>query len=388
MINYLIATPEQKELANTAREIMEKELVSRVPELDREGRFPVDVLKILAEAGYYGMDIPQRWGGLELDKKTMAIIYEEMAKIDAGFTLSFSVAANEWQRVAATNWTEEEKEAFMQEIIAGNKIGAFCLTEPDAGSDAAAIKTSASQEGDDWIIDGHKCFVTNGPVADYYHVFAWTDRTKSAGQGITLFHVDASTPGVSVGKHEDKMGLRLSETSDVYFDQVRVPSKNIVGELHRGFRIGMAELESARVLNMVFVLGLAQAAQDYAVEYSKVRTTFGKRICDHQGLAFMLADMQTAIDASRALLYYSLDCAQAGIPLGTLSPSTKMFVSEQALKVALDAIQVLGGYGYSREYPVEKLARDAKIFSIFEGTNQIQRMNSARFLVGRPPKNR
>lgn len=386
MVNYLLAQDEQRELAKGARDILDAQLAPRVLELDKSGTFPLDVFHVLADAGYHGLDIPEKWGGLGLDKKTACLVYEEMAKVDGGFSLSFAISAKQWTKVAATHWSDDEKRAFIEKIIAGEKIGAFCLTEPDAGSDASACTANAVQDGDDWIINGRKTFITNGPIADYFLVIVWTDKSKSSGKGMTQFFVDAKTPGVSIGKAEDKMGLRLSATSDVIFEDVRVPSKNVVGDIGKGLVFGMQELAAARITNMCHVLGIAQAALDYAVDFSKVRKTFGKRIADHQGFGFMLADMQFKLDAARALLYYGLDCAAAGLDVGTLSPSAKVVCSENAMAICLDAIQALGGYGYMREYPVEKLARDAKSFAIFEGTNQIQRMTCAKLLVGKSPK--
>ena len=385
MVEYPFATEEQKELAEIARTIMEKELKPRLHEFenanDGKGIFPLDVLKKMAEAGFYCMDIPEEWGGLGLDVVTKCIIQEEMSKVDAGFTFNMNGAGMNWPYLLKTKMPDEEKQMWIDRMLAGDATGAFCFTEPQAGSDAAAIKTTAvhDEEKGEWIINGTKCFVTNGPCADYFIVAAWTDKTKSAGKGITLFFVEKDR-GVQVGSIENKLGLKLSMTSDVIFDEIRVPDDHMVGAEGSAFIQFMQELDAVRVEGMIYSVGIAQAAVDEAVKYAKVRQTFGKRIIDHEALNFKLADMQIRTDASRALLYQGAQMIKAGLPLGTISSSTKCFVTESTMQTTLDAVQVLGGYGYMKDYPVEKLMRDAKIFCIFDGTNEINRMVIGRLL--------
>lgn len=373
----LLLTAEQQEFAALAAEIVKKELAPRVAELDRTGEFPMDVMEALREAGFYGMGIPEQYGGLGLDVTTQMAIYEEIAKVDAGFSFNFALASGEFGLLETAGAPEELKRYYAEKILSGS-ICSFCLTEAQAGSDAANIRTTAVRDGDAYVLNGTKCFITNGALADMYIVFAYTDKSKGT-KGISAFLVEKKH-GVKVGKTEDKMGLKLSITSELIFDNVRIPASNLIGEEGRGFIYAMKALEKGRVTTMVHALGIAQAAMDIALEYAKVRQTFGKPIIRHQGLAFLLADMQKRIDAARAMLYYSAAVIDRSLPLGTLSPDTKIFVSETAMSVTTDAVQVLGGYGYMKEYPVEKLMRDAKVFSIFEGTNQINLMVSSGIL--------
>lgn len=373
----LLLTAEQQEFAALAAEIVKKELAPRVAELDRTGEFPMDVMDALREAGFYGMGIPEQYGGLGLDVTTQMAIYEEIAKVDAGFSFNFALASGEFGLLETAGAPEELKRYYAEKILSGS-ICSFCLTEAQAGSDAANIRTTAVRDGDEYVLNGTKCFITNGALADLYIVFAYTDKSKGT-KGISAFLVEKKH-GVKVGKTEDKMGLKLSITSELIFDNVHIPASNLIGEEGRGFIYAMKALEKGRVTTMVHALGIAQAAMDIALDYARVRQTFGKPIIRHQGLAFLLADMQKRIDAARAMLYYSAAVIDRGLPLGTLSPDTKIFVSETAMSVTTDAVQVLGGYGYMKEYPVEKLIRDAKVFSIFEGTNQINLMVSSGIL--------
>ena len=385
MVEYAFATEEQKELANTAREILEKELKPRIHELEManngRGEFPKDVLKTLAEAGYFCMDIPEEWGGLGLDHVTRCLIHEEMAKVDAGFAFNFNGAGLNWPYIIKSHLPEEEKHKWIDGMLAGDITGAIGFTEAEAGSDAAAIRATAEfdESTREWVINGTKTFVTNGPLADYYIVAAWTDKTKSAGKGISFFFVEKER-GPKVGHIEDKLGLKLSVTSEIIFDNVRVPEDHLVGEEGHAFGLFMGQLDESRVEGMIYALGISQAAVDYAVDYAKVRKAFGKRIFDHQGLNFKLAEMQVRVDTARAILYEGARCLDAGLPLGTLSSSSKIYVTESCVQNTLDAIQVFGGYGYMKDYPVEKLLRDSKVFTIFEGTTEINKLVIARML--------
>lgn len=390
MVNYLLATEEQKELAMDARRILEKELAPQIEELEHadegRGKYPLDVHKKMAEAGYYGMNIPEEWGGLGLDVVTQAVITEEMAKVDSGFTFSFYNAGTYFPMILKSGLTDEEKQNWADRILSGEGIGAFCITEADAGSDATAMRTSAVKDGDEWVINGTKCFVSNGPVANFYLVAAWTDKSKSASKGISFFMVEKER-GVKVGRKECKMGLKLSETSDVIFDNVRVPEDHVIGELGRGFITSMNIITyEGRALGMAFNLGLAQAALDHAVAYAKERRQFGKRIIDHEGLSFLIADMKARTEACRGLLYNTLAAIREGQDISSMGSVCKLYISDCTMQTTVDAVQVLGGYGYMKEYPVEKLMRDAKIYQLFSGTNQIQRRNIARALAGRDPQ--
>ena len=401
MVHYQFATQEQKDLAKTARDILEKELKPRLEELEEQNAFPRDILKKLAEAGYFGMGVPERWGGLGLDYVTQSIIYEEMAQVDAGFSFSFALASY-INNVFYTGISVAEKQEWVDKTLNGDVVVATALTEPNAGSDTKAIRTTAvyDEKTDEWVINGTKCFISNGGIADVVFVSAYIDKSKGAA-GIAQFFVEKER-GFKVGKTENKMGLKLSVTSELIFEDVRVPGTHLVGSVAKydpeeaaamdiGKRRGgnsaiLDGLAIARITTMTHALGIQQAALDEAVKYAKERRTFGKRIIDHQGLGFLIADMQIDVDASRAMLYYALEQLDKGLPLGALSSTAKVFISEATMRVTTNAVQVLGGYGYMKEYPVEKLMRDAKIFCIFEGTNEINRMIVQRMLAGRDPK--
>jgi alkylation response protein AidB-like acyl-CoA dehydrogenase len=401
MVHYLLATDEQRQFADVARKILEKELAPRISELEQAHgaeAFPRDVVETLAKAGYCGLGIPERFGGMGLDYKTRALIFEEMAQIDAGFSFSFALGCSAPGKIEFTAMPMEEKQMWYDRCMNGEAIFAAALTEPGAGSDTKAIRTTAVQDGGEWVINGTKCFITNGGIADAVTVSAYIDKSKGAA-GIGQFFIEKER-GFEVGKIEDKMGLKLSVTSELYFDEVRVPLDHQVGSVYTlapedakqlpPQKLGNANILEAlavsRIANMVHALGIGQRALDESVKYAKERRQFGKRIFDHEGLGFMIAGMQRKVDAARALLYYGLDCLDIGVDVGTLSPSTKVQVSESMMEVCVDAVQVHGGYGYMKDFPVEKLMRDIKIFSIFEGTNQINELVAARMLSGRDPQ--
>ena len=372
MMQDFILTEEQQDLVALAKDFAEKEVKPVVAECDRKGEFPMDVYKKFFEAGFPTMFVPEKYGGLGAGALNLVLINEQFAKVDAGFIVSATTAefGSTPVRIAGT---EEQIAYYMGRVMKG-QLGAFCLTEPDAGSDAAATRTTAVRKGDEYILNGHKCFITSGGLAGMYTVFATMDRSLGA-KGITCFLVERERAGVSVGKDEDKMGLRLSNTADVIFDDVHIPVANRIGEEGEGFKIAMKSLDRSRGVNSYGCLGIAERAIEEAVAYAKQRVTFGRPIIKNQGLQWMLADMQIQCTAARALLYR---CAEMIDKTGRydtqLGSITKTFVSDMCMKVTTDAVQIFGGYGYSREYPIEKLMRDAKIFQIFEGTNQIQRM--------------
>lgn len=387
MVSYLFANEEQRELAELASDIMKKELKPYIEDLesanDHSGRFPTEVMEKMVEAGFYGLNIPEEWGGAGLDLVTRAIILEEMARVEAGFAFSFINAGNLFPLILKTSMSREEKQKWADEILAGERIGAFALTESSAGSDAAAMKCVARKEGNEWVLNGTKCFITNAPIANFFLICAWTDKTQRASKGVSLFLVEKER-GVEVGKKEKKMGMKLSVTGDVILNDVRVPEDHVVGEVGSGFGEALELLnEDGRIFDAVCALGIAQAALDESIAYAKVRRQFGKRIIDHEGLGFLIADMQMRTEASRALLYQAAEAMDRGIKTRHLTSSVKAFVTDAAMQTTTDAVQVLGGYGYSSEYPVEKLMRDAKIYQIFGGTNQIQRMIIARDLAGK-----
>ncbi len=366
-----ILTEEQLDLQAFAREFAQKEIAPIVKEYDEKGEFPMEVFKKFCDVGFNTMFLPESIGGQGLGAMDLVVVEEEFAKVDAGFITSATTGEFGIEPILMAG-TDEQKQYYMDFILNGC-LGAFALTEPNSGSDASATKTTAVKDGDDYILNGRKCFITSGPIASVYSIFAVTD--PSAGvKGISCFIVERDRPGVSVGKDEDKMGIRLSCTSDVILEDVRVPAKNLVGAEGKGFSIAMKCLDRSRGVNSYAGVGIAQRALDEAVAYAKQRQTFGKPIIRHQMIQSILADMQIQVTAGRALLWQCAQLVDKGIYDTKLGSSTKTFISDMCMKVTTDAVQVLGGYGYSREYPVEKLMRDAKIQQIFEGTNQIQRM--------------
>lgn len=391
MVNYIFATDEQRELAQGAYDILKNELLPKIDELEKaddyHGQFPMDVFQTLVDVGYYGMNIPEEYGGLGLDIVTQALIIEEMAKIDAGFTFSAYNMGTYFPQILQTGLPEEEKRAWAERILAGEERGTFAVTESNAGSDAGAMKMTAVPDGDEWVLNGTKTFITSAPMATFVLVAAWTDKTKRASEGVTFFLVEKSR-GWEVGRKEFKMGLKLSETAELIFDDVRVPKDHVIGEVGKGFGTALGVISTeGRTVGTAMNLGIAEAALEKAVTYAKERRQFGKRIIDFQGIGFMIADMQARTDASRALLYETLQAMNSGVKVGKrLSSEVKCYVSDNTMQTCTDAVQVLGGYGYMHEYQVEKYMRDAKIFQIFSGTNQIQRNTIVKELAGRDPQ--
>jgi butyryl-CoA dehydrogenase len=364
-------TAEQKDLQKLVREFTQKEVAPVAKHYDHTGEFPVDLVKKVVNLGLHCMPAPEEYGGPGLDALTCAILTEELAKGDVGFATT--VAANglaSYPVLLAGN--EEQKQHFFDILMQG-KLAAFCLTEPGAGSDAGSVATTARRDGDEYVLNGTKCFITNGGVASVYTVFASVDPSKGL-KGLTAFLVERDRPGLSVGKEEDKMGIRSSNTTEVVFQDVRIPASNLLGKEGEGFKIAMQTLDISRPVVGSLGVGVAQAALDAAVKYAKERVQFGKPIGTFQALQFMLADMAIWVEAARALVYRAAYLKDSGQPFSKESAMAKTLGGDVAMKVTTDAVQILGGYGYSREYPVEKMMRDAKILQIFEGTNQIQRV--------------
>lgn len=366
----------QKDLQSFAREFAQKEIAPIAPQIDHDhGEFPMDVFHKFCDAGFNTMFLPEEYGGQGLGAMEEVIIGEEFCKADAGFYVSATTGAFGIEPVLLFG-NEEQKHYYADYLLQG-KLASFALTEADAGSDASNTRTTAVRDGDDYILNGSKCFITSGGLADIYTVFATVDRSKGV-KGITCFIVERSREGVSVGKAEDKMGMVLSNTTELIFDNVRIPAKNRVGEEGEGFKIAMASLDRSRGIYSYGALGVAQRAIDVAVDYAKQRKTFGKPIIKHQGIQFMLADMEIQTTAARSLLWHCAQMVDERNIDSRMGAITKTFCSDACMKVTTDAVQILGGYGYSREYPVEKLMRDAKLLQIFEGTNQIQRIVISR----------
>ena len=369
-------TEEQIELRAMVREFAQKEIKPRCRVAERDSIVPQDLFKMAADMGLHMMSLPEEYGGLGLDCLTTAILREELASGDAAFTsrimgfgfAPLKIAGNEWQK------------QYVADLFHNYGILAFALTESGAGSNAVAMSTTARKEGSEYIINGGKTFITNGEDADVITIFAVTDKEKGA-KGITAFLLPKGTPGFSVGPHEDKMGIRCIHTNSLYFDDMRLHEKYRLGEEGEGFKIAMKILDDSRPITAASGVGIAQAALDEAVEYSKTRIVGGKPICEQQIIAFMLADMEIQTQAARQMVWAACRSADAGVINKKLISAAKVLAGDTAMKVTTDAVQVFGGNGYSKEYPVEKLMRDAKIYQIFEGTNQVHRGILSRIIL-------
>jgi len=376
---YLI-NAEDQDLLNDVREFCEKEIKEQCKEYDVSGEWPAEIYAAAGELGYNGLEVPEEYGGPGLDRLTVAAIVEEFAKADAGFATTI-VASNLALKAVLFGGNEEQKQHACDLMLEG-KHGAFCLTEPQAGSDASNSKATAVREGDEYVLNGRKCFITNGGISDFYVITAMTDKTQGT-KGISAFLVDAGTPGLSFGNHENKMGIRTSTTCDVVMEDCRIPASCLMGKEGDGFAIAMKTLDMSRTWVGCAAVGIAQRAIDEAVAYGKQRVTFGKPILKNQALQFKVADMEIRVETARQMVAHALMLMDAGKPYGKESAIAKCYAGDVAVQNAVEAIQILGGYGYSREYPVEKLLRDSKIFQIFEGTNEIQRMVIGRAAIGK-----
>lgn len=367
----IVLTEEQLQLKKLVKDFMEHEVKPHIREYDEAGIFPLEIYRKAFSLGFHCLDIPARYGGVGLDNKTMQIILEEMGKVEPAMAITMLCTSLALKCVLVGGTSEQIQK--VADILMPGGFGAFCLTEPDSGSDAASLRTSAVKDGGEYVINGSKCFATNGQYADVYIVFATLDR-KLGPKGICAFIVEKGTPGLTVGRHEDKMGLRLSNTCDVTFEDVRVPAANLLGKEGDGFKIAMEGLDEGRAYNGSIAVGICQAAIDECIKYAKERKTFGVPIIRHQAVAMLLADMEIYTEAARQLAYSAMSMADQGLKITKEASICKCFCADAAMKVTTDAVQIMGGYGYSKEYPVEKMMRDAKIFQIFEGTNQIQRL--------------
>lgn len=365
-------TEEQLEIKEIARKVAEEKIKPVREKYDEEGTFPWDIVKIFAQTDLFAVLIPEEYGGISGKVVDLCIITEELCRVCAGISLSLGATGLGLYPILISG-SEEQKQKYLPQIADGKKLAAFALTEANAGSDAGAIETTAVNKGDHYLINGTKQWITNGGEADIYTVFAMTDKTKGA-RGASCIIVEKDTPGFSFGKKENKMGIRASATRELIFEDCRVPVENLVGREGMGFIIGMKTFDKSRPMVASQAVGIAQGAYEVALEYTKQRHQFGKPISSFQAIQFMLADMATQIEAARSLVYATAKLIDSGIKkYSKESAMCKYFASDVAMKVTTDAVQILGGYGYMKEYPVEKMMRDAKITQIYEGTNQIQR---------------
>lgn len=379
MIDFSL-TEEQKALQEMAREFATKEMKPNAARYDKGEEFPEDVMKKAFEVGFLTCTIPKEYGGGGLSDLETVIISEELAAGCAGMYTTMMVNALAYTPIILFG-TDEQKKKFLTPQTEKMSFAAFCLTEREAGSDAGSLKTKAEKVGDEYIINGSKCFISNGGIASLYVVFANTDPEKGA-RGLSAFIVTRETPGLTIGKVEDKMGHRASNTVELFFDDLRIPAENLLGKEGVGFIIAMKTLDSTRAPVGSAGVGVARAALEYVIDYAKTRVQFGKPIALFQNTAFKIAQMATEINAARYLVWHAAWLIDKGQPHGKESAMAKLYGSDVAMKTTTEALQLFGGYGYMKDYPMEKLMRDAKLLQIYEGTNEIQRLIISREVIG------
>jgi butyryl-CoA dehydrogenase len=371
---------EQRMIQQVARDFAEKEVRPIAEAIDREARFPRDTVARMGDLGLMGMTVPEAYGGSGVGTVAYALALEEVARACASHAVVMSVNNSLYCDPVYKHGTEEQKARFLAPFASGRHIGCFALTEPEAGSDASNQSTVGRRDGNDYVLDGRKVFVTNGRESSAALVFAQTDRAAGR-RGISAFLIEKDTPGFTVAKTEDKLGIRASDTAEFLFERCRVPAANRLGEAGQGFRIALGALDGGRIGIGAQALGIAVAAYEASVAYARERKSFGVPIGQHQMVQWMLADMATAIEAARLLVLRAAWRKDSGLSFGTEAAMAKLFASETAMRVTTDAIQVHGGYGFIKEYQVERHFRDAKITQIYEGTSQIQKLVIARHLL-------
>jgi alkylation response protein AidB-like acyl-CoA dehydrogenase len=381
-VPYDPLTDEQREIRDLVRTLARERVAPRAAEIDKKGEFPWDMVELFKEHELFGLPYEEAYGGTETGALMVLVAIEELSKVCAttGLILAVQELGSLGIKLAGT---EEQKQRFLPRLASGEWLAAYALTEPGSGSDSAAMRTEARLDGGEYVINGSKRFITNAGVAHLYTVFAKTDP-EAGHSGISAFAVPADAPGFEVGRIEPKMGIKGSTTGEIFFNDLRIPAKNLLGEEGEGFKIAMRILDRSRPGIGAQGLGLAQGATDYALEYAKSRETMGKPIAQHQLIAASLADMETKCEAARGLLYKIGMMIDEGAPedeLTKVSAMAKLYCTDVAMEVTTDAVQILGGYGYMQEYPVERMMRDAKITQIYEGTNQIQRLVIAREML-------
>ena len=381
-MSYYPLTDEERLILDTVRQFAREKVAPRAAEIDRTGEFPWDLVREMGTLGLMGVCLPEEYGGAGQSYVLFAMIVEELCKACASTGLIMDVNISLCAEPILLFGSEEQKQRFLTPLATGEKLGALAITEPEAGSDAAGIKTTALRDGDDYVLNGTKIFITNGGVADTYVCSTVTDRA-AGHKGLTDFVVEKGMPGLSFGEPLHKLGICGSATTEVHLDNVRVPVENRLGQEGDGFKITMETLDGGRIGIAAQAVGIAQSALDDAVAYIEQRKQFGKRIAEFQAIQFMVADMATQIEAARLLTLQAAALREQHIPCARESSMAKLFAGDVAVKVATDALQLFGGYGYIKEYPAERHLRDAKITQIYEGTQQIQRMVIARSILER-----
>lgn len=374
----LTFTKEQEMMRKMVRDFAENEIAPFVEKMEK-GVFPRALLKKMGKLGLMGIPVPEQYGGSEMDFISYVIAIHEISRVSPTIGVILSVHTSVGTNPILYFGTEEQKQKYVPKLASGEYLGAFCLTEPSSGSDAASLKSRAVRNGDFYKINGSKVFITNGGEAEVNIVFASTNP-EAGSKGISAFIVEKNTPGLIIGKDEHKMGLYGSKTVQLTFEDMMVPAENLLGKEGEGFKIAMAGLDSGRIGIAAQALGIAEGACGHAIRYAKERVQFGKPIAKQQGIGFKLAEMATAIEASRLLVYRAAYLRSQGLPCGKEASMAKLMASKTAVKVAIEAIQVFGGYGYTKEYPVERYFRDAKVTEIYEGTSEIQRIVISKHL--------
>ncbi len=378
-MSYIISE-EAQDLLKDVHDFCEKEVKEQCKDYDKSGEWPKEIYDKAIDMQLQSLEIPEEYGGPGLSRVDVAALIEEMAIADAGFAMTISASGLGTKPVLIAG--NEEQKQRVCDIIVNGGFGAFALTEPGAGSDAGAGTTTAVRDGDEYVLNGRKCFITNGGIADFYCITAMTDKSKGV-KGISMFLVEKGTPGLSAGHEEDKLGIRTSNTTDVVLEDVRVPAENLLGKEGEGFKIAMQTLDQARAWVACVATGIAQRGINEAIAYGKERIQFGKPIIRNQALQFKIADMDIKTETARQMVANALTRMDTGLPYGREAAIAKCYAGDIAMDVASEAIQMFGGYGYSRDYPVEKLLRDAKIFQIFEGTNEVMHIVIANHTIGR-----
>jgi len=373
-------TEEQGMLRKMVQDFAAKEVEPTAAERDEEERFDRSIFDKMADLGLAGIPWPEKYGGIGSDYVSYVIAVEELSRVCAsiGVTLSAHVSLASWPIFKYGN--EEQKQTFLRRLAEGSALGAYALSEPGAGSDVASMKMTAKEDGDDYILNGSKVWITNGSVADIYVVFAKTD-SDAKHRGISAFIVEAGTEGFTYGKKERKLGIRSSPTTELIFENCRVPKENLLGKEGEGFKIAMTTLDGGRSGIAAQAVGIAQGALDASANYAKEREQFGKPIAHNQGISFKLADMATETEAARLLTYQAAWRETEGLDYSKASAMAKLFAGDTAMKHTVEAVQIFGGYGYTKDYPVERYMRDAKITQIYEGTNEIQRLVIGRMVT-------
>ena len=385
-MNYFL-NEEQEMIRDLVKQIALEKVAPVAAELDEKGEFPWELVKIFAQSDLFALFVPEEYGGLGKGVLDMCIVVEELSKACAGVAVTYAASALGTYPIILFG-SEEQKKKYLPQIASGEKLTAFALTESDAGSDAGSIRTTAILDGDDYVLNGNKQWITNGGEAEIYIIIAMSDKKKGS-RGASVFIVEKDTPGFSFGKKEDKMGIRCSATRELILNDCRISKGNLISREGMGFLVAMKTLDKSRPGVAAQAIGIAQGALDDAIKYTRERIQFGRPISSFQGIQFMLADMATQIEAARALLYAGARFIDSGAKdIAKISSMTKLFASDMAMKVTTDAVQIFGGYGYMKDYPVEKRMRDAKITQIYEGTNQIQREVIALQLIKEAAKSR